>query len=83
MARVHWRSYMNLKIAGALGILIVCFSCSTLQEKPPDELVPRASPVQIGELAPNFTLEDQGNQKVSLSAARGNPAILVFYRGYW
>ena len=74
---------MNLKFAGALAILIVGLSCSNLQETPPDELVPRTSPVQVGEMAPNFTLEDQANQKVSLSSDRGNPAILVFYRGHW
>jgi cytochrome oxidase Cu insertion factor (SCO1/SenC/PrrC family) len=49
-----------------------------------DELKPRASAVQIGEMAPNFTLEDHHNQKMTLSSARGSaPTVLVFYRGYW
>ena len=75
---------MRLKIAGALAILIVGLSCAAPQESPSDELKPRASPVQMGEMAPNFTLEDQHHQKVTLSSARGKvPTVLVFYRGYW
>jgi cytochrome oxidase Cu insertion factor (SCO1/SenC/PrrC family) len=44
----------------------------------------RNTPVAVGELAPDFTLEDQNKTKVTLSAARNkSPAVLVFYRGYW
>lgn len=44
----------------------------------------RSTPVALGEVAPDFTLEDQGHNKVTLSDARGkNPVVLVFYRGYW
>jgi cytochrome oxidase Cu insertion factor (SCO1/SenC/PrrC family) len=44
----------------------------------------RSTPVAIGEAAPDFTLEDQNHNKVTLSDARGkNPVVLVFYRGYW
>jgi cytochrome oxidase Cu insertion factor (SCO1/SenC/PrrC family) len=44
----------------------------------------RRAPVAVGELAPDFTLEDQNKTKVTLSAARNkSPAVLVFYRGYW
>jgi cytochrome oxidase Cu insertion factor (SCO1/SenC/PrrC family) len=44
----------------------------------------RSSPVAVGESAPDFTLEDQNNKKVTLSDARGkSPVVLVFYRGYW
>lgn len=44
----------------------------------------RTSPVAVGEVAPDFTLEDQRGRKVTLSAARGKQAVvLVFYRGYW
>jgi peroxiredoxin len=40
--------------------------------------------VAVGELAPDFTLEDQNGNKVTLSEARGkSPVVLVFYRGYW
>ena len=35
---------------------------------------------QIGELAPDFTLQDQNNQHVTLSEFRGHrPVLLVFY----
>ena len=43
----------------------------------------RVAPVGIGETAPDFTLEDQSGRKVSLSGSRGNPVVIVFYRGYW
>ncbi len=44
----------------------------------------RSSPVTVGEAAPDFTLKDQNNNKVTLSDARGkSPVVLVFYRGYW
>jgi cytochrome oxidase Cu insertion factor (SCO1/SenC/PrrC family) len=44
----------------------------------------RSTPVAVGEVAPDFTLEDQSHNKITLSAARGkSPVVLVFYRGYW
>ncbi len=59
-------------------------ACQRGSESSSDELKPHASAVQIGEMAPNFTLEDHHNQKVTLSAARASaPTVLVFYRGYW
>lgn len=46
--------------------------------------VKRAEPVQVGEEAPDFTLEDMQGNQVSLREARGKmPTVLVFYRGYW
>lgn len=44
----------------------------------------RASPVKVGETAPDFTLTDQNGRSHALSAERGKRAVvLVFYRGYW
>ena len=44
----------------------------------------RNRPLAVGEVAPDFTLEDQNRNKVTLSEARGkSPVVLVFYRGYW
>lgn len=75
---------MRLKFAGAVAILIVGLSCGAVQESPPAASAPRTSPVQVGEIAPDFTLEDQHNQTVTLSSARGTvPTVLVFYRGHW
>ncbi len=68
-------------------ILVVSLSyaaCQRSSESSSEELKPRTSAVQIGDTAPDFTLEDQHNQKVTLSSARGSvPSVLVFYRGYW
>lgn len=44
----------------------------------------RETPVGVGDLAPDFTLEDQDGRSHSLSAQRGKqPVVLVFYRGHW
>jgi cytochrome oxidase Cu insertion factor (SCO1/SenC/PrrC family) len=44
----------------------------------------RSTPLAVGALAPDFTLDDQNGKKVSLSASRNkNAVVLVFYRGYW
>jgi cytochrome oxidase Cu insertion factor (SCO1/SenC/PrrC family) len=44
----------------------------------------RTSPVGVGEVAPDFTLESHRGTKVTLSEAREkSPVVLVFYRGYW
>ena len=44
----------------------------------------RNTPIAVGAEAPNFTLDDQNGQKVTLADARGkSPVVLVFYRGYW
>ena len=40
--------------------------------------------IGVGDVAPDFTLVDENNKKVTLSDARGkSPVVLVFYRGYW
>ena len=40
--------------------------------------------VKVGNLAPDFTLEDVEGRRVTLSSFRGKKKIvLVFYRGYW
>ena len=39
--------------------------------------------IVLGQQAPDFTLPDQNGKAVTLSAARGHKAVLVFYRGYW
>jgi cytochrome oxidase Cu insertion factor (SCO1/SenC/PrrC family) len=78
---------MNFKHAAAITLLILSFSCATKLNSPlsrADELKPRNSPLQVGEIAPDFTLENQNNGQVTLSSARGSrPTVLVFYRGNW
>ena len=78
---------MRFKTVAATMLLIVSLSCSAkLDSNKSDsaELKPRSSPLAVGEMAPDFTLEDQNNQKLTFSTARaGRPSILVFYRGNW
>ena len=62
-------------------IVLLSVSMATNLKSPRDE---RSSPVAVGDTAPDFTLEDQNRNKVTLSDARGkSPVVLVFYRGYW
>ena len=42
-----------------------------------------AAILAVGQLAPDFTLPDQNGRAVHLSEARGQKAVLVFYRGFW
>ncbi len=39
--------------------------------------------VSIGQLAPDFHLESVTREVVHLSDFRGQPIMLVFYRGSW
>ncbi len=41
------------------------------------------SEVQVGRPAPDFTLEDENGNKVTLSELRGQPVVLVFYPFDW
>ncbi len=72
-----------MKVLTALAQTIVLLSVALAAnlESRSDE---RSKPVGVGEPAPDFTLEDQNQDKVTLSDARGkSPVVLVFYRGYW
>ncbi|MDQ3667130.1 MAG: peroxiredoxin family protein [Acidobacteriota bacterium] len=80
---------MNLRIAGAITLIIGSVACGTRFNSNSSlsgtaDLKPRNSPIAVGEMVPDFTLEDHNNGKVMLSSARGSmPAVLVFYRGNW
>jgi len=78
---------MNLRVAGAITLIIGSIACATKlnsSSSSDGDLKPRNSPVAVGEIAPDFTLDDQNNRKVTLSSARGNmPTVLIFYRGNW
>lgn len=40
--------------------------------------------VKVGDVAPDFTLENVDGRPVTLSSLRGKKKVaLVFYRGYW
>lgn len=43
-----------------------------------------AAALKIGQVAPDFTLEDVQGHKVSLAETRGQtPTLLYFFRGWW
>ena len=50
----------------------------------PAEIVKRSTPVGVGDMAPDFTLEDQDGRTVTLSVElKKQPVVLIFYRGNW
>jgi cytochrome oxidase Cu insertion factor (SCO1/SenC/PrrC family) len=76
---------MNIRLSAALVLSLVALSCtkSGLNSSQEPQLQARPNPVQVGEVAPDFTLEDQNGQKVKLSDLRSAPTVLAFYRGNW
>jgi len=76
---------MRLKSAAAVLLMLNALSCSNLKIGAGDaDIKLRTTPVQVGETAPDFSLDDQNGQTVTLSAVRANaPTVLVFYRGNW
>jgi cytochrome oxidase Cu insertion factor (SCO1/SenC/PrrC family) len=77
---------MKIKFAVPSLLLLIALSCSNSRVNSglEGELQPRNEPVKVGEIAPDFTLEDQNGQKVTLSALRASaPTVLAFYRGNW
>lgn len=74
-------------LAATLVLLVTVLPCAaqpsaTIQQSATTSA--RTSPLGVGDLAPDFTLEDQQGRNVTLSSARGKrPVVIVFYRGYW
>lgn len=65
-----------MKVLLQLTLLVSVGLCAIYAQRP--------AAVAVGEVAPDFTLQDQSGHKVTLSDARGkSPVVLVFYRGYW
>jgi len=45
---------------------------------------PVSRAIEVGEMAPDFTLANHHGRKTTLSESKGkSPVVLVFYRGYW
>ena len=64
--------------------IIVLLSVSMVANSQSPATAIRSTPIGVGDVAPDFTLEDQNRNKVTLSETRGKiPVVLVFYRGYW
>ncbi len=84
------------KILGSiLGVLsVLLFAGSILLFQHCKDLPKSAAAPQVGQKAPDFTLNDTGGKPVSLSQMLATPidttsgkapkaVLLVFYRGYW
>ena len=72
-----------MKMSAAFMLMVLLSLVATGNSQSPTDSM-RGSPIGIGDLAPDFTLQDQNNNRVTLSDARGKrPVVLVFYRGYW
>ena len=79
---------MKLKIFGMLVVLAISLASPAFSKAPNgnagSDVLRRSAPVQVGEEAPDFTLEGTDGNKVTLSSARGKmPTVIVFYRGSW
>ena len=73
-----------MKVLTAFFQTIVLLSVSMAANLQSATTPMRISPIGVGDVALDFTLEDQSGHKVTLSDARGkSPVVLVFYRGYW
>ena len=72
-----------MKMSAAFMLMVLFSLVVTGNSQSPTDSM-RGSPIGIGDIAPDFTLQDQNNNRVALSDARGKrPVVLVFYRGYW
>ena len=73
-----------MKVLTAFFQTIVLLSATLAASLQSSTTAARSTPIAVGDIAPNFTLEDQNENKVTLSDARGKcTVVLVFYRGYW
>jgi hypothetical protein len=74
----RWPNFVALGLSVALLILGGYFNFVLAR-------VPSmATPLKVGEPAPDFTLPDATGAAVSLASFRDrSPVVLVFYRGYW
>lgn len=73
---------MKVMTAFLQAIILISVSMAANLQSP--TAARRSTPIGIGDIPPDFTLEDQNGHKVTLSDARGkSPVVLVFYRGYW
>ena len=72
---------MNIKI-----ILLICLlSFGVFAQNKDDKIAMtrnNTEPLKIGEIAPDFALNDQNGKSIKLSKIK-KPVTLVFYRGYW
>jgi cytochrome oxidase Cu insertion factor (SCO1/SenC/PrrC family) len=81
--------YLGKTVAwlSVVAILLCSFAAAQMKLGPKDSTPMPATDlnrIKVGEEAPDFTLEKQVGQAVTLSDYRGRKSVvLVFYRGYW
>ena len=63
-----------------LPTLLVILTCAVfaLAQKSTEP----TKPIEVGQIAPDFTLTTNAKKDFTLSKVEGN-TVLVFYRGYW
>jgi cytochrome oxidase Cu insertion factor (SCO1/SenC/PrrC family) len=71
------RFRIPLVVAAALLVAAVIFVAAEMRVPKPQ------SAFVEGQLAPDFTLNDQDGHPFRLSDQRGTGVVLIFYRGYW
>jgi cytochrome oxidase Cu insertion factor (SCO1/SenC/PrrC family) len=80
-------SVVTLKAIALLALVSSMFAApltAAAADRGGTENAKRDAPVAVGDIAPDFSLEDQDGRRHALSAQRGKqPVVLVFYRGYW
>jgi cytochrome oxidase Cu insertion factor (SCO1/SenC/PrrC family) len=64
----------------AITLALLC-SLPALAQRPPYPQPQIADAEQ--RLMPDFNLRDQSGKAFKLSAMRGTPVLIYFYRGYW
>ena len=73
-----------MKMLIAFFQTMVLLSVAMAANLQPPSAPQRSTPIGVGDIAPDFTLEDQNKNRVALADARAkSPVVLVFYRGYW
>jgi cytochrome oxidase Cu insertion factor (SCO1/SenC/PrrC family) len=69
-----------MAICASLALAQIKLGPKDVQTLPPSDL----NRVNVGDEAPDFTLEKEPGKPVTLSQYRGQKTVvLVFYRGYW
>ena len=72
-----WSTAGALLSAACAGLLVVYVFVLSNQLPGIDGVV------AVGDEAPAFSLSDQDGSTVNLADFRGQPVVLVFYRGFW
>lgn len=65
---------LNLVLAGLFGWYLFVYSY---------QMPAAARAPAVGTAAPDFALRDDRGKEVRLSSLRGQPVVLIFYRGHW